>query len=130
MIQSQPNKYLESVIQTASPTQLLIMLCDGAIRNCKLAMESIKVKNHEQTNRNLGKVQEIISEFVITLDKESPIADGLIRMYEYLSYQLIQANVKKDPEFVNEVLEYLIELKAIWIEAAKLSQETKVDAKV
>jgi flagellar protein FliS len=130
MIQPQPNKYLESVIQTASPTQLLIMLCDGAIRNCKLAIESIKVKNHEQSNRNLGKVQEIISEFVITLDKESPIADGLIRLYEYFSYQLIQANVKKDPEFVNEVLEYLIELKAIWIEAAKLSQETKVDAKV
>jgi flagellar secretion chaperone FliS len=129
LIQPQPNKYLESTVQTASPAQLLIMLCDGAIRFCKLTIDSMRLKNLEQANRNIGRVQEIISEFVITIDKESPFAEGLIRLYEYFSYQLIQANLKKDPELVEEVLNFLIELKGIWVEAAKLSQVVKVGAK-
>jgi flagellar protein FliS len=129
LIQPQPNKYLESTVQTASPAQLLIMLCDGAIRFCKLTIDSMRVNNLDQANRNIGRVQEIISEFVITIDKESPLAEGLIRLYEYFSYQLIQANLKKDPELVEEVLNFLIELKGIWVEAAKLSQVVKVGAK-
>ncbi|MNI18168.1 Flagellar protein FliS [compost metagenome] len=119
MIQPQRNRYLESTVQTATPAQLLIMLCDGAIRFCRLGVEALKSSNYQEANNNLVKVQDIISEFVITLDRTSPIADNLLRLYEYFVFRLIEANTKKDTGPAEEVLSYLLELKETWMQAAK-----------
>lgn len=120
MIQMQPNKYLENSVQTASPAQLLVMLCDGAIRFCKLAIEDIRKKDMNAAHQHIFKVQDIISEFVITLDQSAPIAKDLLRLYDYLIYRLIEANTKKDIEALEEVIGFVKELKETWIEAAKL----------
>jgi flagellar protein FliS len=122
MIQTQRNKYLESTVQTATPAQLLIMLCDGAIRFCRLGIEALKSNNFQEANNNLVKAQDIISEFVITLDRTSPIAEQLLPLYEYFGFRLIEANTQKSLVPAEEVLGYLIELKETWIEAAKQPQ--------
>jgi flagellar secretion chaperone FliS len=118
MIPSPTNKYLETTIQTASPTQLLVMLCDGAIRFCRQGIDSIQKNEMEDANRYLCKVQNIISEFIITLDRTSPIAENLLKLYEYFNSRLVEANVKKDVEPAQEVLGYLVELKETWVQAA------------
>lgn len=121
MIQSaQRNKYLETSVQTATPAQLLILLCDGAIRFCRVAIEAIKQKKYDEANNNLCRAQEIISEFMITLDPHSPISDNLMKLYDYFNYRLIEANTKKNIEPAEEVLGYLIELKETWFQASKL----------
>ncbi|MDF2958962.1 MAG: flagellar export chaperone FliS [Paenibacillus sp.] len=122
----QANKYLENAIQTASPAQLLIMLCDGAIRFCKLAVQAIQKQNYNEANVLIGKVQDIITEFVITLDTKSPVAEGLLKLYDYFLHRLIQANVKKEIEPIEEVIQYFIELKETWIQAAKATNATRV----
>jgi flagellar protein FliS len=122
MIQTQRNKYLESTVQTATPAQLLIMLCDGAIRYCRMGIEGLKSNNFQEANNNLMKTQDIISEFAITLNRESPLAEQLLRLYEYFGYRLIEANTQKSLVPAEEVLGYLIELKETWIEAAKQNQ--------
>jgi flagellar protein FliS len=119
MIQSQRNKYMETTVQTTTPAQLLIMLIDGATRFCKLGISAIEQNNYAEANLNLGKVQDIVSEFIITLDRESAIADGLLRLYEYFNFRLIEANIQKKVEPAQEVLGYLLELKEVWIQAAK-----------
>jgi flagellar protein FliS len=119
MIQSQRNKYMETTVQTATPAQLLIMLVDGAMRFCKMGISAIEQGNHGEANLNLGKVQDIVSELIITLDRESAVADGLLRLYEYFNFRLIEANVQKKIEPAQEVLGYLSELKEVWIQAAK-----------
>lgn len=116
--QAQQNKYRETAIQTAAPAQLLIMLMDGAIRFCKQGIQSIRENKPEEANRNLSRVQDIISELVITLDHKAPIAEGLIKLYDYFVHRLIEANMKKDPQPAEEVLEFLVELKEVWTEAA------------
>ncbi|RKN78882.1 flagellar export chaperone FliS [Paenibacillus ginsengarvi] len=120
MIQMQPNKYLENSVHTASPAQLLVMLCDGAIRFSKLAIEDIRKKDMNAAHQHIFKVQDIISEFVITLDQSAPIAKDLLRLYDYLIYRLIEANTKKDIEALEEVIGFVKELKETWIEAVKL----------
>jgi flagellar protein FliS len=125
MIQTQQNKYLETAIQSASPAQLLIMLCDGAIRFCKQSIEALKVKNYEEANRNIIKVQDIIKEFVITLDNKAPIAANLLAIYDYMERRLIEANIYKLLEPVEEVLGYLQELRTTWFEANKLASSGK-----
>jgi flagellar protein FliS len=124
MIQSQRNKYMENTVQNATPAQLLIMLIDGATRFCKLGISAIEQKNHADANLNLGKVQDIVSELIITLDRESAVADGLLRLYEYFNFRLAEANIQKKVEPAQEVLGYLLELKEVWIQAAKSSLAT------
>jgi len=119
MLQANPNKYLETAVQTASPAQLLIMLYDGVIRYCRQSIKYLEVKDYSNVNTNLLKAQSIISELRVTLDNKFPISQELHRIYEYFGFRLIQANIKKDASQVEEVLEYILELKEAWIEATK-----------
>jgi flagellar protein FliS len=115
----QRNKYIQNTVQTATPAQLLIMLYDGAIRFCRQGIEAIKEKRYSDANTNLLKVQDIISEFTITIDRSNPISENLLKLYEYFNMRLVEANIKKNIEPAEEVLEHLIELKETWMQAAK-----------
>lgn len=119
MMPMQNNRYLETSIQTASPAQLLLMLYDGAIRFCKAGIEALHQKRYQDANTNLMKVQNIVKEFMVTLDQKAPIAKTLMPLYEYFNYQLIEANLQKDPTKAEEVLGYLVELRETWYQAAK-----------
>lgn len=125
MLLSQQNKYLETTVQTATPAQLLIMLCDGAIRFCKQFIGALNQSNYEEANHYVLRVQNIIKEFVITLDKKAPIANDLLVMYDYIEYRLIEANIHKSVENAEEVLNYLVELKSTWVEANKLAHVSR-----
>jgi flagellar protein FliS len=115
----QRNKYLQNSIQTATPGQLLIMLYDGAIRFCRQGIEAIKEQRYSDANTSLLKTQDIITEFIITIDRSSSISENLLSLYEYFNTRLIEANMKKDIEPAEEVLGHLIDLKETWMQAAK-----------
>jgi flagellar protein FliS len=117
-VYQQQSKYFENTVNTASPAQLLIMLYDGAIRFCKAGIKAIEERNVEEANRNLVRAQDIILEFVVTVDKSSPHAEGLVKLYDYFIHRLIEANMKKDKAPVEEVIGYLAELKETWVQAA------------
>lgn len=118
MIKSPYEKYQQSSVQT-KPEQLLIMLYDGAIKFLKLGIEGIEQRRYDYANTNLIKAQAIINELVASLDMSIPVSNNLSSIYEYMSYQMIQANVKKSSAPAIEVLEYLQDLKIAWQKAIK-----------
>ncbi|MNI34418.1 Flagellar protein FliS [compost metagenome] len=127
MINSPYQKYQQAQAQTASKPKLLIMLYDGAIRFVKAGMEGITEKNYEKANNNLCKAQAIINELISSLDYNYPIANDLVRVYEYMQHRLIESNVKKSTTQAKEVLEYLQDLREAWIEASKMPGLGSVD---
>jgi len=69
---------------------------------------------------DLVKTQGVITELMSTLDLSvGEIATNLFRVYEYMHFRLVEANVKKDAEPVREVLVLLRELLPAWQEAAR-----------
>jgi len=124
MNKMQRDNYLKQTMQTVPPAQLLIMLYDGAIRFTKLAIESIEQKKMVEAHLNIVKVQDIVQEFIITLDRKAPVAEGLLKLYDYFFYLLVQANIKKDTKNLQEVLGYLTELIETWVQAARLALQT------
>lgn len=119
-MQYQPrNQYLQTTIQTANPATLLIMLYDGAIRFCRQGIEAIKEQRNADAHTSLMKTQDIINEFIITLDRSNPVSESLLLLYDYFKQRLIEANTQKNAEPAEEVLEHLLDLKATWVEAAK-----------
>lgn len=121
MISTPYHKYQQSYVQTASPIQLTIMLYEGAIRFIKQGIEGIEKKDYEKANLNLIKAQQIIHEFIASLNHDYPISKNLLAIYDYSLHNLIQANIKKDKSFALEVLNHLSELKEAWHQIAKPS---------
>lgn len=124
MLQKQ-NRYLESTVQTGNPAQILIMLFDGAVRFTKMGIEAIETEQVEKANLNLTKAQDIVSELMITLDQDAPIAESLLQLYDFVKFSLIEANVKKDAAHAVYALEILESLRETWKEAALAAKKPK-----
>lgn len=125
MISTPQNKYLNHTVQTATPAQLLIMLYDGCIRFCKLAIHGLEQNDLQIVNTNLVKAQAIINELIVTLDMNIALSHDLRQIYDYWNRRLIEANMKKQKEPVEEVLGFLNEMKEAWVQAAKSINATK-----
>ncbi|MBM6997268.1 flagellar export chaperone FliS [Paenibacillus sp. DXFW5] len=121
MLTSPYDKYKQTQTQTANSSKLLLMLYEGAIRFLKLGIEGIDNRDIEKANNNLIKTQAIINELIASLNYDYPIANDLLKIYEYMLHKLIQANIHKDKTHAMEVYEYLIELKDTWTEASRLA---------
>ncbi|WP_018132189.1 flagellar export chaperone FliS [Effusibacillus pohliae] len=130
MILNQPYQvYQNMAVQTATPERLLLMLFEGAIRFCKEAIHALQTQNYETGNAKIIRVQNIINELIVTLDRDvgGELAQNLLSIYQYLQRRLIEANLKKDQSIIEEVSQHLKELYEGFAEAAKLvkGQETK-----
>lgn len=117
-----PNPYAQynnSKILTASPAELTLMLYEGAIKFCNIAIIAIEKKDIEKANDNIKRVQKIIDEFRATLDMKYPVAEDFDRVYIYLQKRLLEANVTKDKEILEEVATHLRSMRDTWKEVMK-----------
>ncbi|MBO6215948.1 MAG: flagellar export chaperone FliS [Lachnospiraceae bacterium] len=120
--------YSNNRIMTASPAELTLMLYDGAIKFCNIAIEGVEEKNIEKAHNNIRKCDRVIEEFQITLNRKYPVAKDFDEVYKYLRSRLLQANIKKDREILEEVLEHLRTMRDTWKEVMRLTNNgTKVD---
>lgn len=113
--------YANSKIMTASPAELILMLYDGAIKFCNIAIMGIEEKNIQKAHDNIMKVERIIKEFRDSLDHKYPVSKDFDRVYEYLIRRLHEANVKKDAAILEEVLEHLRTMRETWKEVMRLN---------
>jgi flagellar protein FliS len=123
--------YKNTKYETASQEQLLIMLYDGALKFGKQAIKGIEEEDLEGANDKLKRVQAIINELMVTLDREQggEIAENLYNLYDYMNRRLIQANIRKDEEIIREVLDLLEDLKDGFEEAATEVKKQKTAGK-
>ena len=121
-----PNAYAQynnSKILTASPAELTLMLYEGAIKFCNIAITAVEQKDIQKAHDNIVKTQKIIEHFRVTLDMKYPVAQDFERVYVYLEQRLVQANMKKDPEILQEVLEHLHTMGDTWKEVMRINRE-------
>ena len=122
-------QYQKASIETSSREQILIMLYDGAIQFLNKAKVAIANKEYEAIHNNLIGAQNIIQEFINSMDREvaPQLAENLISLYEYFIRRLVQANMKRQIEPIDEVLKYLKSLKATWEKAIVLAQKEELE---
>ena len=117
------DNYRNNAINTATKEELTLMLYDGAVKFCNQALAAMEIKDHVKTNDSIRKVQNIVREFQITLNKKYDIANQLDQLYEYMHRRLIEANLKKDMDILTEVRDHLRGLRDTWKEAIKLAKQ-------
>lgn len=117
-------QYQRNAIQTASPAKLTLMLFDGAIKFSNIALEGIEEGDIEKAHNNIIKVQKIIVEFRATLDFKYPVAQEFDKVYDYIYRRLVEANMKKDKEIMEEALRHIRTMRDTWKEVMKLNNVT------
>ena len=113
--------YKKTAVSTASKEQILLMLYQAAIKNCKKAIEAIEERNISKKGEHIGKLQDIVIELNNSLDFEigGDIAKELSSLYDYILFSSTQANIKIDPEPREGCLKVLNTLYDGWQEAIK-----------
>lgn len=109
-------QYRKNQILTASPAEVTLMLYEGAIKFCNVAILAIQNKEIEKAHTNIRKAQRIIEEFRNTLDHQYPVWEDFDKIYVYLLRRLLQANIKKDASILEEVNGHLRMLRDTWKE--------------
>jgi flagellar protein FliS len=123
------NQYKQMAVKTANRGQLLIMLYEAAIQNVKKAAAAVEKNDLSAKGMAIGKVHDIINELSNTLDFEvgGDIARNLERLYNFMTEQLVKANMENNKECLSTVQKLLETLLSGWREA--VTQVNKSPAK-
>ena len=108
--------YQDSAITTQSKGRLIVLLYDGAIKFMKLAIKELEANNYKAKGQYINKAQDIINELNAVLDMNAggEIATNLRKLYCFMNSRLTEANIKRDPKMIREVIELMEELNQSW----------------
>ncbi|MFH1071427.1 MAG: flagellar export chaperone FliS [Candidatus Glassbacteria bacterium] len=122
--------YQTMQIRSAKPEKLILMLYDGAIRFLREGIRFLDQGDIENSNHKLIRVQNILVELMSSLnfEKGGEIAVNLFRIYEFMHYTLVQANIKKEPEPVRRIADQLKTLRDSWAQALKNQENQQKEA--
>lgn len=126
MTQTATNPYLRTKVMTASPEQLRLMLYDGAIRFIRQARHALGQKNYEGSYTAIVRAQKIMLELSGSLnhDHDADLCDKLAAIYEYVYRLLVDANMKREPEPLDEAIRLVEYQRETWaMLMKKLEQE-------
>jgi len=124
MVANGYNVYKNNSINYASKEQLLLMLVEGAVKFCKIARQAIIDEDIKKANDSLIRTQEIFSELMVSLDtKAGEWAVQLLMVYDFIKQKLIEANMTKNLEIVDEILPLIEDINETWKEAYKRAKK-------
>ena len=89
------------------------MLFDGAIQFLQKAKTAIEEKNLKERSDNIESARKIVRELMRTIDLETgnDVSKSLFRLYNKMAMKLIKANVSRNVELVDEVLEDMMNIR-------------------
>lgn len=116
------NAYKRNTIQQASPAELTLMLYEGAIKFANIALVAVENGEIEKASDNIIKAERIITEFRATLDHKYPVWEDFDRVYDYIYRCLVDANLKKEKEPLEEALKRIREMRDTWKEVMQLAK--------
>jgi flagellar protein FliS len=124
---SHGQKYLKTQISTASPEQLLLMLYDGAIRFLHQAHQAIEKDDINERHKYLIRAQRIMIELICSLNREvdKELCENLTSLYYYIYRLLIDINLDKNLDKLNEAISLLDTLRSGWREAVTSFRQEK-----
>ena len=119
--------YKNNSVNYASKEQLLLMLLDGSVKFAKIARKGIQENNIVLAHENIIKAENIFYELILSLDVEKggDWAVKLSQVYDFITRRLMEANLKKDIDILDEVIPLIEEIKNIWNEAYDISKGKK-----
>ena len=110
---------------TASKEQLTLLLYNGALRFLNESIQALQEGNIQKSHNANLRVQNIVREFMATLDQSYEISGQWLQLYEFVEYSLIEGNIKKDLTHLQNAKGILEEMRDTWQEVMKLTRSAQ-----
>jgi len=115
--------YKQVDVEPAPQGKLVAMLFNGAIQRAEEGKRAMAQGEVQTVHDKLVRAQDIIAELRTALDfKAAPVSEDIDRVYEYLGHLLMQANINKEPDSINEFVEHATALRDTWDEAFRRAE--------
>jgi len=114
--------YNENKILNASKPELTLMLYEGSIKFLNTANMAIEKGDIQKAHENIMKTEKIIDYLRQTLNMEYDIAQDFENMYSYIANRLIDANIGKDKEILDEINAHMHAIRDNWLEVMKANK--------
>jgi len=116
------NTYKENSVKTASPEELTLMLYNGALKFINKGKMGIEAKNIQDANEGINRAQDIIHELNNSLNMDYEMSDNMRSLYTYILEKLVEGNLQKKVEPLDEAKGMVTELRDTWKEAMKIAK--------
>lgn len=123
------NQYKQNTVLSATPEELTLMLLEGAIKFINIGKYSIEKKDNSKAHEALLRAQDIVWELNASLNMDYEISNNLRGIYDFIIKRLIDGNISKEIEPLDEALELLQELRDTWKEAMKSVKKARYASK-
>jgi len=112
------NVDIQTAVSSASPVQIIVLLYDGAINSLATAKGKMQEMKLAEKGQLVSKAISIIEGLrsVLDHDKGGDISRNLNDLYDYMKRRLAAANLKNEPEGLDEVIRLLNNLREAWVE--------------
>ncbi|MED4350976.1 flagellar export chaperone FliS [Schinkia azotoformans] len=112
--------FTEDALFKKSPQEITALLYEACLTNLEEAIDDINSKDLIIANKKLQKANDILNRLGAGLNYEAGIiADQLDALYNYMADKVVEANYKKDPRLIEEVIKSLEPIALAWNEALK-----------
>lgn len=110
--------------KTASPGQRVVMVYEGIAKNLRFALSAFNEdspERFEKIHNSLQLAEKLVFELKVALDKENggEIAESLDSLYDYWIDEISEANVKKEPKNIRQIMAMVKDLTDGWRQAAR-----------
>jgi flagellar protein FliS len=113
--------YLEGRISSASPVELICLLCEAARNAAWDAGRCLAAGDHSGRSRAISKAQDAIVELLRSLDtgRGGPLAQRLGELYGYIYHLLGEAHIQQSPVLLKEAEKLLGTVHEAWTGVSK-----------
>ncbi|MBA1334003.1 MAG: Flagellar biosynthesis protein FliS [Firmicutes bacterium] len=116
-MQNPYQSYKQNCVTTVTPEELVVLVYKGLEKYLRQGIIFVEQNDVEKANNAILKAQDIINELMSSLDMNIDMSQQLYSLYDFMRSNLIQANVRKDPNKIREVLDIAAGLRESWEKA-------------
>lgn len=115
-LQGYRSQGLKEVVDGATPHALIQMLMEGALDRIASAKGFMERGSIPEKGAQISWAISIIDGLRISLDKSAggELAQNLENLYHYMMTRLLDANVRNEPAYLDEVAGLLRQVKSAW----------------
>ena len=116
-------QYKEQSVSTMTQGEMLILLYDELLKRLTRAEFSIKSLNYQVFDESVQRSCDIIKYLSSTLDKKYPISKDILRLYEFIGYELSRLKASRKVEIINEIKPLVQQFRDSFKEADKVCKQ-------
>lgn len=106
----------ESAIENASPHRLIQLMMERVLTKIGIARAQIGREETRKKGKTIGDAIDIINGLQASLnhDVDGKLSESFDALYTYMMRRLLEANLRDDPDILDEVAGLMKELKEAW----------------